>query len=148
MNQLNLNAIAGIEDLSDEVAATQSGGRKFIKLWEDFTGSGQGFWQRDMKKNQIYNLNKLNDKLSSIEISGEAPDGLKVTLYEDKGGRGRSWTLGDQRSGYDFRVKSGTEDFGGVSPVTGTKTIGFQKTRDFYETNVPNDKISSFKLSW
>ena len=148
-NQLNLNAIAGIEDLSDEMAATQCGGRKFVKVWTDFLGKGKGAWQRDVDKNRIYNMTgtSFNDKVSSLEISSEAPDGLKVTLYEDTNGRGKSWTLDGKGIGYDFRLVGPTFG-GGSSQVTGRKAISATDDRKFYETNVPNDKISSIKYTW
>ena len=149
MNQLNLNAIAGIEDLSDEMAATQCGGRKFVKVWTDFLGKGKGAWQRDVDKNRIYNMTgtSFNDKVSSLEISSEAPDGLKVTLYEDTNGRGKSWTLTDRREGYDFRSIPGTSP-GGTELVSSTKRTSIDTSRRFFESNVPNDKISSIKYTW
>ena len=145
-NQLNLNAIAGIEDLSDEMAATQCGGRKLVKFWTGFIGSDDGAWRRDseIKKNEGYNFDgRFNDKLSSIEISSEAPDNFEITLYEDRNGKGKSWTLTGKDKGYDFRQKGN-----GNAAWTGRKAISATNDRKFFKTDVPNNKISSYKVSW
>ena len=100
-----------------------------------------------MKKNTIYNLSGLNDKLSSLEISGEAPDGLEIRLFEDKGAMGRGWILTDRRTAYDFKEVPGTTP-GGTEQVSSTKRTGFTTQKSFYESKVLNDKVSSFTVDW